>query len=212
MRRSMSRLLAVVLAMLVFGSAAAVFAQEVTPASASPAPAASAVPTRATPTPTGVKLEVIDDLFAKPGFVGLLMRPFFCLDGCDGNAFTFGAEAGYKFIAFAVRYGYKDSTHFLIPDFRGYYDFQVVRNLTISPMLEFSPMFMFGDAAKGFNMIIRPGVRVSYAPLPYMMIFIEPFLLDIGVFSKTWVDGGGSATSSDVVTRYNLGFGIQTRF
>jgi len=157
--------------------------------------------------------DVVDELFSKPGYVGLLVRPTFCLDNCgDDGLISFGVEAGYKYIGLGVRYAYKDSTHYMFPDIRGYYDFHVVRNLTITPLIELSPMFSFGDSSKSLTLVVRPGVRIGYAPSPYMMIFLEPILVDLGFYSKTWLDGHGSVSTTDLVTRYSVGVGIQTRF
>jgi len=157
--------------------------------------------------------DVVDDLFAKPGYVGLLVRPAFCLDNCAGDAIiSFGVEAGYKYIGFGLRYAYKNKFHNLIPDLRGFYDIQLVRNLVLTPLVEFSPMFAFGSHSKSMELIIRPGVRIAYSPMPYMMLFLEPLLIDLGFYRKGWVDGQGSSSAWKLITRYGIGLGIQTRF
>ena len=154
----------------------------------------------------------VDALYAKPGFVGLIMRPVVCIQHCDHTVFSFGAEAGYKFVALAARYGYADGVHHIYPDIRGYYDFQVIRNLTITPELEFTPEISKGDFGSAVSLIVRPGLRVGYAPAPYMMLFMEPLLFDLGFYSRTVPKSGSATSSTDLIFRYEFGFGIQARF
>jgi hypothetical protein len=154
----------------------------------------------------------VDALYNKPGFAGLIVRPAVCMDRCDGTLATFGLEGGYKMIGFAFRYGYKDKTHNFFPDLRFYWDFQLGRNLVITPQFEFTPQFgVAPNSTKTFQIVLRPGVRVGYAPAPYMMLFVEPFMMDLGVYTKV-SRPGISVTSGELVLRYNFGAGIQTRF
>ncbi|MBM4396089.1 MAG: hypothetical protein FJ087_10400 [Deltaproteobacteria bacterium] len=154
----------------------------------------------------------VDQLYSKPGFVGLLLRPVVCIDNCDRTVFSFGAEAGYKFVALAARYGYAGGTHYVYPDVRFYWDFQVVRNLTVTPLLEFSPEIAKGDQGSTISLFFRPGVRVGYAPAPYFMLFMEPLLFDLGFYHRTSPKAGPDVTSKELTFRYEFGFGIQARF
>lgn len=156
--------------------------------------------------------QYVDQLYSKPAFVGLLLRPVVCIDKCDRTVFSFGAEAGYKFIGLAARYGYAGGVHHIYPDLRFFWDFQVVRNLTITPLLEFSPELAKGDSASTLSLFLRPGVRVGWAPAPYMMLFLEPLLFDLGFYHRTSPKVGPTTSSTDLSIRYQLGFGLQARF
>lgn len=153
----------------------------------------------------------VDKMFAKEGFAGLIFRPVVCLSECDGVITTFGLEAGYKFIGFSLRYGRKDKVNHFYPDIRGYYDIQVTRHLVVTPMIEFTPAIFNVKGGNGIDLILRPGVRVGYAPKPYLLLVVEPLAFDFGLYHKVFSDSG-SAESSKFTVGYTFGFAVQTRF
>lgn len=150
---------------------------------------------------------------------GPLFRVMTCVKNCSGTLFTFGGEFGGGFTTFAFRYGYRNKTHYLLPDFRFSYTFSLPLSLEITPLFEFTPMFATakeaGISTKVLQLILRPGVRVGWAPIEFVSIFVEPFLWDFGVYTKVWVSGdgaSGSSSSKELVSRYTFGFGAQIRF
>jgi hypothetical protein len=167
---------------------------------------ATAVPKTATADP------FVDQMFRKSGYVGLLLRPVVCMSNCgSGTVFSFGAEAGYKFIGLALRYGYKQQMHFLYPDLRFYWEIGMGRNLTLTPLLEFTPQVTTGGGASNLDLVVRPGVRIGWAPVPYMMVFLEPIAVDLSFFHRSSV-GSSTRTSTDLRAFYTFGFGLQARF
>jgi len=154
---------------------------------------------------------LVDGLFSKPGYVGLLARPAVCLSNCDGTVFTFGAEAGYRFIGLALRYAYRAGGHFFYPDLRLFWEFGLGRNLTLTPLVEFTPQVTTGSGSTCLQLMFRPGVRIGWAPVPYMMLFLEPFAMDVAFYTRL-SSPGLTITSYQPVLRYNFGFGLQARF
>ncbi len=150
---------------------------------------------------------------------GPLFRVVKCVKNCSGTLFTFGGEFGGGFTSFAFRYGYKDNMHYLFPDIRLSYTFSLPMSFEVTPLFEFTPMIAFakvsGVSVKTLQLILRPGVRVGWSPVPIVCIFVEPFLWDFGVYTKVWASssqGAGSASSSTLVQRYSFGFGALIRF
>lgn len=151
--------------------------------------------------------------------VGPLFRVVTCVSNCSGTLFTFGGELGGGITSFAFRYGYRNSGHYLFPDFRVSYTFSLPMSLEVTPLFEFTPMMKFskqsGVSEKGIQLVLRPGVRVGWAPTSFVSIFVEPILWDFGVYTKVWVSGGlGSHSESpkELVSRYSFGFGALLRF
>lgn len=157
-------------------------------------------------------LDPVGDMFHKPGFVGALVRPTVCTSNCNAGVIaTFGIEGGYKFLGLAFRYGRKDQVNYFYPDLRFYWDFALGRYLTITPLIELSPMVSTGRGATTFQLVLRPGVRLGWSPSPYVRLFLEPFLFDMGFYTRTSV-GGKDYSSSKFVSHYTFGAGIQARF
>jgi hypothetical protein len=143
--------------------------------------------------------------------VGLLLRPVFCLSKCEGNFFTFGPEIHGKYAGFALRYGRDSGTNILYPDIRFHYEVRLLRQLGITPFLEITPAYQGGSGVHLFELILRPGVRLAFAPIPELLVFLEPFALDLAFFRYVSTPGG-DGTNTDFVVRYSLGFGAQYRY
>ncbi len=150
---------------------------------------------------------------------GPLFRVVKCVKNCSGTLFTFGGEFGGGFTSFAFRYGYKDNTHYLFPDIRLSYTFSLPMSFEVTPLFEFTPMMAFakvsGVSVKTLQLVLRPGVRVGWSPVPLVCVFVEPFLWDFGVYTKVWASSGqgaGFASSNSLVQRYSFGFGALIRF
>jgi len=141
-------------------------------------------------------------------FAGGYARATKCVKNCGhGSMFSIGGEVGWGLFAFGLRYGYKDSTSFLFPDLRVLYDLKLPLSFIVTPLVEFSPVATFSSAGKGVDLYLRPGVRVAWAPLKVLAVFLEPIVWDIGF----WHKAPGGATSSTVTQGYNFGFGAQFR-
>ena len=119
---------------------------------------------------------------ARKGFVGLLLRPMFCMNCTDpvtgsnnvNATFTFGPEFGSTLFALAIRYGYKDGIHGIFPDLRFFWDFKI-KFIALTPLFEITPQFAYnGDlGTKALVLMLRPGFRVSFVPHPAVWIFVE---------------------------------------
>jgi len=150
---------------------------------------------------------------AQPGWMlGLLMRPVFCLSNCSGTMFSFGFELGYKLLALGFRYAYSSGGSFLFPDLRFFYDIPILGQvLFLTPFFEVSPMAAFGGGATIFQLILRPGARLTARLGERSYFFFEPLAFDLGVYTSA-SGSRGSASSTAFVLRYDLGFGFGMRF
>lgn len=145
------------------------------------------------------------------GYVGGVFRPMFCALNCKGVLYSFGAEVGYKYGGFGLRLATKDGGWLISPDFRLAYDFEVAPGFTITPAAEISPMIVLDHGVTLFQLVLRPGIRFGFAPIPEMNVFFEPIALDSGVFTAA-TGPGGSGSSGERVLRILVGSGVQYRF
>ncbi|MBI3071286.1 MAG: hypothetical protein HYY84_04080 [Deltaproteobacteria bacterium] len=141
---------------------------------------------------------------------GVVMRPNFCLKNCSTTVFSIGPEVSWKYFAFAWRFAFEDGVTYHNPDIRFAYEIPL-GPISVAPLLEFTPMFGSTSGISILQLIIRPGVRVYWKPIPLLALFVEPFALDVGFYSKV-SSGSFSMTSSDLSLRYHLGFGAAFRF
>ena len=144
------------------------------------------------------------------GYIGLIARPMICAVKCEGVLMSFGPELGYYFLGGALRFAIKDGGTVVSPDVRLYYEFgsEIVN---VAPAFELSPTFASADGLKVFQLVVRPSLRIAFAPTEGLAVFVEPVALDLGVYTHA-SSGRQSATSEDVVVRYDLAFGAQYRF
>jgi hypothetical protein len=186
-----------------FGSPPAARAERPAPSSATAAPAAR-------PRPRWEN---------RSGFVGFVLRPQVCVSKCEGTLTTFGAEVGHRPVAFAFRYGYGGGGNNLMLDVRLFWDFAVHRMLKLTPLLEATTAFGLGSESgtslKILQVLLRPGFRVIFSPIPRLGVYLEPFGLDLAVRTWSWTnrpDDARSDVSSKVVIRYTMGAGMQYWF
>jgi hypothetical protein len=145
------------------------------------------------------------------GFVGALFRPVVCLHNCDVTVYSGGVEGGYRYVALALRYTRNNGGNFLYPDVRLFYDFRLPARFSITPLLEITPSYEWGPDGNQFELTLRPGVRLGWDPVPHLRVFVEPVLIEFGVFTRT---GGpsGTGTVTAIPIRYAAGAGLQYRF
>lgn len=145
----------------------------------------------------------------RPGLFGLIMRPLVCLSECEGQAISLGLEVGYRFFSLALRYAHADNTHALFIDLRLYYGFRAHERVSVSPFFEIGPSAakastFFLSQSWVFQFALRPGVRIDFHVIDNLTVWIEPFVLDVGVYT--------GASSARIPLRLAVGFGTQLRF
>ncbi len=142
---------------------------------------------------------------------GVVMRPLFCIKNCSGTTvFSVGPEVSFGSFGLAWRFVRDSGITWHMPDIRFAYEIPL-GPISVAPLVEFTPMFATQDGFTIVQLILRPGVRVYWKPIPLVALFVEPFALDIGFYTR--VSGSGASMSStDTSTRYNLGFGAAIRF
>ena len=165
--------------------------------------------------------------------VSLVMRPEVCIAGnvaCQGTLFTVGFELRFGWFGFGLRGGtggaladsnsydpYGRSTDSKVTasiaalDLRFAFDTELMRRLWLTPFIDMTCSLGFATTSNGkdhTNMRLgpRPGLRVGYALLPYLSVFVEPIALQISLYTQN----GGSSMMTDI--SYGLAFGVSSSF
>ena len=129
---------------------------------------------------------------------GVVMRPNFCIQNCSTTVFSVGPEVSWKYFAFAWRFAFDSGVTYHNPDIRFAYEIPL-GPISIAPLIEFTPMFGNASGISILQLILRPGVRVYWKPIPLLALFIEPFALDVGFYTRASA-GSLSVTSSERTT------------
>lgn len=144
------------------------------------------------------------------GYVGALLRPMVCAAGCSGTRMSFGVEVGYWFAGAAVRVAPGDKGVSIAADLRLFYDFRPLPPLSITPLVELSPNFYLsgGDLA-ALELVVHPGVRVGYQPIPRLGLFVEPIGFEISAYTN---NNSGGVLDDKTHVRWAPSAGAQLRF
>lgn len=148
---------------------------------------------------------------ATSGYFGFSVRPSVCLVNCQGTLLTFGPEFGYGFIGFGLRFGFQDGISYYFPDLRFFLDARLSKRVYLTPFVEFTPMIGTSGDLSVMQLIVRPGVRINFAVARPLWFFIEPFAVDLGLFTSVSEPGVAAVRTGDPVLRYVMGFGLQLR-
>lgn len=156
---------------------------------------------------------VFERLHPRPTYIGVLFRPTVCATGpCETFTWTFGFEAGYRFIGLGARYGYLDGKHYIVPDIRGYFEFMITETLLLMPSIEFSPALIKTADASIIELMFRVGFRILWELEKGYMLFVEPVSFEMAFYDRKSDPIRGVSSEFDFQLRYTPSLGFQLRF
>lgn len=150
---------------------------------------------------------------SRPWFVGAAVRPVVCLHGCPEYAVAAGLEGGRMPLALGLRAGRDPSSGIvlLLPELRAFWDFPLSSAWTIAPAVEFATPVLFDHGATRLEVAFRAACRLSWRFAGPWVVFVEPLVLDVGVWQQGWY-GGRTFGSGAPVVRLGMSTGLQFLF